>query len=767
MMDTLVSLAGYLAGIAYPVLLWLLVLAAISFVIAIPLPSAMDEHPLLTCIVTIFLTVVVMTTPRDTFVSLAGYLPGIVYPVVVWLLVFAAISFIISIPLPSAMDEHPLLTCIVTIFLTVVVMTTPRDTFVSLAGYLPGIVYPVVVWLLVFAAISFIISIPLPSAMDEHPLLTCTITIFLAVVVMTTPRDTFVSLAGYLPGIVYPVVVWLLVFAAISFIISIPLPSAMDEHPLLTCTITIFLAVVVMTTPRDTFVSLAGYLPGIVYTLLVWLLVFATISFVISIPLPLAMDEHPFLTFTVTIILTVVVMKTPRNSLVSLAGYLPGIVYTLLVWLLVFAAISFVMSLMLPSAMDEHPWLPPTITIFLIVVVMTTPRNTLVSLAGYLPGIVYTLLMWLLVFAAISFVMSLLLPSAMDEHPWLPPTVTILLTVVVMTTPRNTLLSLAGYLSGNVYPLLVWLLVFATISIAINIVYPLLPLPAAMDKYPLLTFTVPIFLTVVLMRTPWDTILDLAGYLLETVYLLLLWLLVFLAISAVVSVLVPSAIKEYPDLAVQFTIGLTVVLRIPALGGTILDIVCLLLVWFLLFYSISAVVGRILVPSAAKKCPMVTFVFVVGLTLLMMRVLWGWGTTVQLPARISLAPTTLPLDELVLDDFVRFPESRQMDLIFRDTEEMKVEHERDMEKIIPGSSLLAEEINDLKHDVLYQGATQRLVIYTVTILIITMGCMIKFFIENADDGLINRCVFERNALAKDALGSFRRHILRYASRISK
>lgn len=333
----------------------------------------------------------------------------------------------------------------------------------------------------------------------------------------------------------------------------------------------------------------------------------------------------------------------------------------------------------------------------------------------------------------------------------------------------TTLIGLAGYLAGIVYPVLVWLLVFAAISVTINIVYPLLPLPSATDKYPLLTFTVTIFLTVVLMRTPWNTILGLAGYLLETAYLLLLWFLVFLAISALVSILVPSAIKEYPDLAVQFTIGLTVVLRIPALGGTTLDIVYLLLVWFLLFYSVGAVVGGILVPSAAKKCPMFTFVFVVGLTLVLMRVLWGWGTTVQLPARISLAPTTLPLDELVLDDFVRFPESRQMDLIFKDTEEMNVEHKRDMEKIISGSNLLAEEIKDLKHGVLYQGAIQRLVIYTVTILIITMGCMIKFFVENAYDELINRCVFKGNALAKDALGSFRWHILRYALtlRISK
>lgn len=331
----------------------------------------------------------------------------------------------------------------------------------------------------------------------------------------------------------------------------------------------------------------------------------------------------------------------------------------------------------------------------------------------------------------------------------------------------TTLIGLAGYLAGIVYPVLVWLLVFAAISVTINIVYPLLPLPSATDKYPLLTFTVTIFLTVVLMRTPWNTILGLAGYLLETAYLLLLWFLVFLAISALVSILVPSAIKEYPDLAVQFTIGLTVVLRIPALGGTTLDIVYLLLVWFLLFYSVGAVVGGILVPSAAKKCPMFTFVFVVGLTLVLMRVLWGWGTTVQLPARISLAPTTLPLDELVLDDFVRFPESRQMDLIFRDTEEMNVEHKRDMEKIISGSNLLAEEIKDLKHGALYQGAIQRLVIYTVTILIITMGCMIKKFVENAYDELINRCVFKGNALAKDALGSFRWHILRYALRISK
>ncbi|XP_037457952.1 uncharacterized protein LOC119329072 [Triticum dicoccoides] len=647
----------------------------------------------------------------DTLLSLAGYVARIVYPVLLWLLVFAIVSFVVSILLPSGMDEHPLFTCIVTIFLTVVVMTTPRDTFVSLAGYLPGIVYPLVVWLLVFAVISIALSIPFPSAMDEHPLLTSIVTIILTVVVTKTPRDTFVSLAGYLPGIVYSLVVWLLVFAAISFVISIPLPLAMDEYPLLTSIVTIILTVVVMKTPRNTLVSLAGslagYLPGIVYTLVVWLLVFAAISFVISIPLPSAMDEHPFLTFTVTIILTVVVMKAPRNTLVSLAGYIPGIVYTLLVWLLVFAAISFVMNLLLLSAMDEHPWLPPIVTIFLTVVVMTTPRNTLVSLAGYLPGIVYTLLVWLLVFAAISFGMSLLLWSGMDEHPWLPPTVTIFLTVVVMTTPRNTLVSLAGYLPGIVYTLLVWLLVFAAITVAINIVYPLLPLPSVIDKYPLLMFTVTIFLTVALMRTPWDTILGLAGYLLETAYLLLLWLLVFLAISAVVSILVPSAIKEYPDLSIQVTVGLTVVLRIPALGGTILDIVCLLLVWFLLFYSISAVVGGILVPSAAKKCPMFTFVFVVGLTLLMMRVLWGWGTTVQLPARVSLAPTTLPLDELVLDDSVRFAESCQMDLIFRDTEEMKVEHKRDMEKIIPGSNL-----QDLKHDVLYQGAIPRLVIYT-------------------------------------------------------
>ncbi|VAI69243.1 unnamed protein product [Triticum turgidum subsp. durum] len=598
--------------------------------------------------------------------------------------------------------------------------------------------------------------------MDEHPLFTCIVTIFLTVVVMTTPRDTFVSLAGYLPGIVYPLVVWLLVFAVISIALSIPFPSAMDEHPLLTSIVTIILTVVVIKTPRDTFVSLAGYLPGIVYSLVVWLLVFAAISFVISIPLPLAMDEYPLLTSIVTIILTVVVMKTPRNTLVSLAGYLPGIVYTLVVWLLVFAAISFVISIPLPSAMDEHPFLTFTVTIILTVVVMKAPRNTLVSLAGYLPGIVYTLLVWLLVFAAISFGMSLLLWSGMDEHPWLPPTVTIFLTVVVMTTPRNTLVSLAGYLPGIVYTLLVWLLVFAAITVAINIVYPLLPLPSVIDKYPLLMFTVTIFLTVALMRTPWDTILGLAGYLLETAYLLLLWLLVFLAISAVVSILVPSAIKEYPDLSIQVTIGLTVVLRIPALGGTILDIVCLLLVWFLLFYSISAVVGGILVPSAAKKCPMFTFVFVVGLTLLMMRVLWGWGTTVQLPARVSLAPMTLPLDELVLDDSVRFAESCQMDLIFRDTEEMKVEHKRDMEKIIPGSNL-----QDLKHDVLYQGAIPRLVIYTVTILIITMACMIKFFTENAYHELINRCVLKGNALAKDALGSFRRHILRYALRISK
>ncbi|VAI69244.1 unnamed protein product [Triticum turgidum subsp. durum] len=636
------------------------------------------------------------------------------------------------------------------------------DTLLSLAGYVAGIVYPVLLWLLVFAIVSFVVSILLPSGMDEHPLFTCIVTIFLTVVVMTTPRDTFVSLAGYLPGIVYPLVVWLLVFAVISIALSIPFPSAMDEHPLLTSIVTIILTVVVIKTPRDTFVSLAGYLPGIVYSLVVWLLVFAAISFVISIPLPLAMDEYPLLTSIVTIILTVVVMKTPRNTLVSLAGYLPGIVYTLVVWLLVFAAISFVISIPLPSAMDEHPFLTFTVTIILTVVVMKAPRNTLVSLAGYIPGIVYTLLVWLLVFAAISFVMNLLLLSAMDEHPWLPPIVTIFLTVVVMTTPRNTLVSLAGYLPGIVYTLLVWLLVFAAITVAINIVYPLLPLPSVIDKYPLLMFTVTIFLTVALMRTPWDTILGLAGYLLETAYLLLLWLLVFLAISAVVSILVPSAIKEYPDLSIQVTIGLTVVLRIPALGGTILDIVCLLLVWFLLFYSISAVVGGILVPSAAKKCPMFTFVFVVGLTLLMMRVLWGWGTTVQLPARVSLAPMTLPLDELVLDDSVRFAESCQMDLIFRDTEEMKVEHKRDMEKIIPGSNL-----QDLKHDVLYQGAIPRLVIYTVTILIITMACMIKFFTENAYHELINRCVLKGNALAKDALGSFRRHILRYALRISK
>ncbi|KAM3196193.1 hypothetical protein ACQJBY_072065 [Aegilops geniculata] len=579
--------------------------------------------------------------------------------------------------------------------------------------------------------------------------------------------DTFVSLASYLPGIVYPVVVWLLVFAAISFVISIPLPSVKDEHPLLTCTVTIFLTVVLMTTPRDTFVSLASYLPGIVYPLVVWLLVFAAISFIISIPLPLAKDEHPLLTFIVTIIFTVAVMRTPRNTLVSLAGYLPGIAYTLLVWLLVFAAISFVISIPLPLAMDKHPFLTFTVTIILTVVVMTTPRNTLVSLAGYLPGIVYTLLVWVLVFAAISFVFSFLLPSGMDEHPLLTSTVTIFLTVVATRTPLATIFSLAGYLAGIVYPILVWLLVFAAISVTINVVYPLLPLSSVTDKYPLLMFTVPMFLTVALMRMPWNTVLGLADYLLETVYLLLLWLLVFLAISVVVSILVPPAIKKCPDLAVQFTIGLTVVLRIPALGGTILDVMCLLLVWFLLFYSISAVVGRILVPSAAKKCPMVTFVFVVGLTLLVMRVLWGWGTTVQLPARISLARTTLPLDELVLDDFVRFPESRQMDLVFKDTEEMKVEHKRDMEKIIPGSSLLAEEIKDIKHDVLYQGAIQRLVIYTVTILIITMGCMVKFFIGNAYDGLINRFVFKGNALAKDALGSFRRHILRYASRISK
>ncbi|KAE8796481.1 hypothetical protein D1007_28616 [Hordeum vulgare] len=492
------------------------------------------------------------------------------------------------------------------------------------------------------------------------------------------------------------------------------------------------------------------------------------------------MDEHPFLTFTVTIFLTVVVMRTPLDTIFALPGYLagivypvlmylPGIVYPLVVWLLVFAAISFVVCIPLPSsAMDEHPFLISTVSIFLTVVMMTTPRDTLVSLAGYLPGILYTIVVWLLVFAAISFVVCIPLPSARGEHTFLTFTVTIFLTVVVMRTPLDTIFGLAGYLAGIIYPVLVWLLVFAAISFVINIVCPLLPLPPAMDKYPLLMFTVPIFLTVVLTRTPWNTILGLAGYLLETAYLLLLWFLVFLAIGAVVSILVPSAIKEYPNLAVQFTIGLTVVLRIPALGGTTLDIVCLLLVWFLLFYSVGAVVSRILVSSAAKKCPMLTFVFVVGLTLVAMRVLWGWGTIVQLPAGISLAPTNLLLDELVLDDFVRFPESRQMDLIFRDTEETKVEHKRDMEKIISlGSNLLAEEIKDLKHDVLYQGAIQRLVIYMVTVLIITMGCMIVGFTENAYGELINRCVFKGNALAKDALGSFRWHILRYASRISR
>jgi hypothetical protein len=171
-----------------------------------------------------------------------------------------------------------------------------------------------------------------------------------------------------------------------------------------------------------------------------------------------------------------------------------------------------------------------------------------------------------------------------------------------------------------------------------------------------------------------------------------------------------------------------------------LDMLLLVLFCFMLLVYMSAVAER-LVPSAMEESypgftQMAGFVLMLLGTTMLWRMM-SWSTPIQKPAPTLLGLPSASASTLVLDDFVKFPKARQLDIIFTAIQEMKVEHKRDTGKMLAALAWMI-----------------KIPIFVVIILIAVIAWIIRFLKENSDE-LINTSISKVTAFLRHSLGPWR------------